>query len=73
VGYYSNLQTPGKAKSNDTKDSFYEELECVFDQFPTFHMKMLIGNLKIRKKVLSQTKNQEFVSHDVSNDNGIKQ
>jgi hypothetical protein len=24
------------------KDSFYEELECVFDKFPKYHVKILL-------------------------------
>jgi hypothetical protein len=27
------------------KDSFYEELECIFDNFPKYHMKILFGDL----------------------------
>jgi hypothetical protein len=27
------------------KDSFYEELEHVFDKFPNYHMKILLGDL----------------------------
>jgi hypothetical protein len=26
------------------KDSFYEKLERVFDKFPTYHMKILLGD-----------------------------
>jgi len=26
------------------KDGFYEELEQVFDHFPKYHMKMLLGD-----------------------------
>jgi hypothetical protein len=32
-------------KNDDTKNRFYEELECVFHQFPKNHMKMLLGDL----------------------------
>jgi hypothetical protein len=35
------------AQTEDTdiiRDSFYEELEEVFDQFPRYHMKILIGD-----------------------------
>jgi hypothetical protein len=34
----------GHAPTSDNidgvKDSFYEELECVFDEFPKYHMKV---------------------------------
>jgi hypothetical protein len=29
---------------HDIKDSLYEELEQVFDQFPRYHMKILMGD-----------------------------
>jgi hypothetical protein len=30
------------------RDSFYEELECVFDIFPKHHMKTLLGDLNAK-------------------------
>jgi hypothetical protein len=35
-------------KSDDLKDSFYEELEGVFDQFPRYHMKILLGDFNAK-------------------------
>jgi hypothetical protein len=35
-----NVHAPTEDKADDVKDSFYEELECVFDKFPKYHMKM---------------------------------
>jgi exonuclease III len=39
-------------KTDDVKDSFYEELERVFDKFPKYHMKILLGdfNAKVGKE-----------------------
>jgi hypothetical protein len=37
------VHAPTEGKYHDTKDSFYEELEPAFDQFPKYHMKMLKG------------------------------
>jgi hypothetical protein len=34
-----NVHAPTEDKDDDIKDSFYEELEQVFDQFPRYHMK----------------------------------
>jgi hypothetical protein len=35
-------------KSDDSKDSFYEELQKVFDYFPKYHMKILLNfNAKV--------------------------
>jgi exonuclease III len=35
-----NLYAPTEDKCNDTKDSFYEKLESVFDQFTKYHVKI---------------------------------
>jgi len=47
-----NVHAPTEDKSDDTKDSFYEELEHVFNQFPKYHMKILLGdfNAKVRRE-----------------------
>jgi hypothetical protein len=38
-------------KDGDIKDSFYEELEQVFDQFPRYHMKILLDfNARVGRK-----------------------
>ena len=39
-----NVHAPSEEKSDETKDSFYEELEQVFYYFPKYHMKMLVGD-----------------------------
>jgi hypothetical protein len=38
------MHAPSEDKSDDSKDSFYEELEHVFDHFPRYHMKILLGD-----------------------------
>jgi hypothetical protein len=40
-------------KCDDTKESFYEELEGVFDQFPMYHTKILLRdfNATVGRKV----------------------
>ena len=38
-----NVHAPSEDKSDDSKDSFDEELEQVFDHFPRYHMKNLLG------------------------------
>jgi hypothetical protein len=35
-------------KSDDVKESFYEEAERVFDKFPKYHMKIMLGNLNAK-------------------------
>jgi hypothetical protein len=42
VSYCSDVHTPTEDNIDDVKDSFYEELEHVFDKFPKYHMKILL-------------------------------
>jgi len=37
-----NVYAPSEEKRDESKDSFYEELEQVFDHFPKYHIKMLL-------------------------------
>jgi hypothetical protein len=39
-----NVHAPTEDKDGDLKDSFYKELEQVFDQFPGYCMKILLGD-----------------------------
>jgi hypothetical protein len=39
---------PTKDKTDDVKDSFYEEPECVFNKFPKYHMQMLLGDFNAK-------------------------
>jgi hypothetical protein len=43
-----NVHAPSEDKSNESKDSFYEELEQVFDHVPKYHMKMLLGDFNAK-------------------------
>jgi hypothetical protein len=51
----SDVHVPTEEKSDDSKDSFYEELEQVFDYFPKYNMKILLGdsNAKLGGKIFS--------------------
>jgi hypothetical protein len=46
------VHVPAEDESDDTKDGFYEELESIFDQFPKYHMNILLGNFiaKVRRE-----------------------
>ena len=60
-----NVHAPSKEKSEESKDSFYEELEQVFDHFPKYHMKILLGdfNAKMgRERVFSNQQLDRRVS-----------
>jgi hypothetical protein len=39
-----NVHVPTEDKIDDIKDRFYEELEQVFDKFPRYHMKIILGD-----------------------------
>ena len=43
-----NVHAPSEDKSDDSKESFYEELEQVFDHFPKYHMKILLGDFNAK-------------------------
>ena len=61
-------------KSDESKDSFYEELEQVFDHLPKYHMKILFGdfNAKVeRENIFKPTIGNESIHQD-SNDNGVR-
>ena len=60
-------------KSDNSKDSFYEELEQVFYHFPKYDMKILLGdfNAKVgRENTFKPTIGNESLHQD-SNDNGV--
>ena len=42
-----NVHAPIEEKSDESKD-FYEESEQVFDHFPKYHMKMLLGDFNAK-------------------------
>jgi hypothetical protein len=68
-----NVHALTKDKIDDVKDRFYEELEHVFDKFPKYHMKILLGdfNAKVgRKDVFKPTTGNKSL-HEISNDNGV--
>jgi hypothetical protein len=43
-----NVRAPCEDTSDDIKDSFYEELGRVFDQFPRYDMKILLGDINAK-------------------------
>jgi hypothetical protein len=69
-----NIHAPTKDKTVNVKDSFYGELERVFDKFPKYHMKILLGdfNSKVgREDIFKPTiGNENF--HKISNNNGVR-
>jgi endonuclease/exonuclease/phosphatase family metal-dependent hydrolase len=69
-----NVHAPTEDKTDDVKDSFYEEVERVFDKFPKYHMKIQLGdfNAKVsREDIFKPTIGKERL-HEYSNDNGVR-
>jgi exonuclease III len=69
-----NVHAPTEDKIDDIKDRFYEELEQVFDKFPKYHMKILLGdfNAKVgREDIFKPTIGNESL-HETSTDNGVR-
>jgi hypothetical protein len=64
-----NVHAPTDDKDDDIKDSFYEELKHVFDQFPSYHMKILLGdyNAKVGREDIFKP-----IIDEASNDNGVR-
>jgi hypothetical protein len=43
-----NVHAPTEDKTDDVKDGFYKELERIFDKFPKYHIKILLGELNAK-------------------------
>jgi exonuclease III len=69
-----NVHAQTEDKDDDIKDSFYKELEQVFDQLPRYHMKILLGDFNAKMEMENIFKliigNESL--HEVSNDNGVR-
>jgi hypothetical protein len=68
-----NVHAPTKDKTDDVKDSFYEELERVFDKFTKYHRKILLDfNVNVgREGIFKLTIGNESL-HEISNNNGVR-
>jgi hypothetical protein len=59
---------------DDIKDRFYEEIEHVFDKFPTQHMKILLRDFTVkagREEIFKLTIGNESL-REISNDMGVR-
>jgi exonuclease III len=66
-----NVHAPTEDKIDDVKDSFYEELEHIFDKLPKYHKKILLGDFSAkvgREDIFKPTVGNESL-HEISNDN----
>jgi len=68
------VHAPSEEKSEELKDIFYEALDEVFDCFPKYHMKILLGDFNAkdgREDIFKPIIGQESLHHD-SKDNGVR-
>jgi hypothetical protein len=59
---------------DDIKDRFYEELEHVFDKFPKYHLKILLGDFNAKvgtEDIFKPTIGNESL-YEISNNNGVR-
>jgi len=69
-----NVNRPSEKKTDDSKGSFYEELEQVFHHFRKYHMKILLGdfNAKVATENIFKPTigNKRLQQHSI--DNGVR-
>jgi hypothetical protein len=69
-----NVHAPIEDKIDDIRDRFQEELEHVFDKFPKYHMKFLLGdfNAEVGREAMLKPAIRNDSLHKISNDNGVR-
>ena len=69
-----NTQAPSEVKSDDSKGSFYGELEQMFDYFSKYHMKIQLGdyNARVGREIIFKLTIGNESLHQDSNDNGVR-
>jgi len=68
-----NVDEPCAEKSDDSKDSFCEELEKAFDHLPMYHKKILLGyfNAKVGRGNIFKPTIGNYSLHQDTNDNKL--
>jgi hypothetical protein len=69
-----NVHTQSEEKSDDSKDSFYEELEQIFYHFRKYHMKILLGGFNakfVKENIFKLTTGNENLHQD-RNDSDVR-
>jgi len=68
------VHAPSEEKSDEAKDCFYEELEQVFDHFPKYHLKILLGDFdaKVRRENIFKPTIGNKSLHQHTNDNDVR-
>ena len=71
---FLNVHPPSEEKRDDSKDSFYEVLEQVFNHFSKYHTKIVLGDFDAKlggEDIFKPTIGNESL-HQNSNDNGVR-
>jgi hypothetical protein len=68
------VHAPTEDKDDVKKDSFYKELQQVFDQFPRYHMKTLLGyfDAKVGREDIFNLVIVNGSLHEANNDNRVR-
>jgi hypothetical protein len=69
-----NVHAPNEDKEDDIKNSYYKELEQVFDQFLGYHMKILLVdfNAKVGREGIFKPIIGNESLHETSDDNRVR-
>ena len=69
-----NVCAPREEKSDDSKESVYVVLEQVFNDFPNYHMQIMLGyfNPKVGREYIFRLTIQNESLHQDSDDNGVR-
>jgi exonuclease III len=69
-----NVLAPSEGKSDDSKDSFYEELQQVFKLLPKYHTKIPLGdfNVKLRREDIFKLTIGNDSLHQDGDDKGVR-
>jgi len=68
------MHASSEGESDESRDSFYEELEQCFEHLPKYHMKILLGECSAkleREDIFKPTIGNESLHQD-NNDNDVR-
>jgi hypothetical protein len=70
----SNIRAPTDERTDDVKGRFCEKLQCVFNTFPKYHTKVLLGdfNAKVGREEIFKPKIKNDSLHEITYDNGVR-
>jgi hypothetical protein len=68
-----NVHAPSEEKSDESKESFYEEFEQDFYHFPKYHLKILLGdfNAKVWRENIFKPTSGNYSPHQDTNENDV--